>query len=173
MGDSVLADGERLFLAELERRNVRFLVVGMSAALLQGARGATEDIDLWFERLDDERIAEAARVAGGFFLSGSFGMRPPGLGGPGLGDRFDVVTHMHGLGPFGAEWPAARDAEIDGVHVKLLPLERIVVSKRATGRPKDLAQIPALEEAIAVSATLREEGTSSPAAHDPGGDPRT
>ena len=29
------------------------------------------------------------------------------------------------------------------------PLEQIVASKRASGRPKDLAAIPALEEAIA------------------------
>ena len=29
-------------------------------------------------------------------------MRPHGLGGA-LGDRFDVVTHMHGLGSFAEE----------------------------------------------------------------------
>ena len=60
-----LSDAERRFLEELRSRKVRFLLVGMSAALLQGARGATEDLDLWFERLDDPAIAEAARAAGG------------------------------------------------------------------------------------------------------------
>jgi hypothetical protein len=49
MADSTLTSGERRLLAELEARGVRFLVVGMSAALIQGARGSTEDIDLWFE----------------------------------------------------------------------------------------------------------------------------
>jgi hypothetical protein len=34
--------------------------------------------------------------------------------------------------------------------LKILPLKRIIVSKRAAGRPRDLAQIPALEEALAV-----------------------
>jgi hypothetical protein len=41
------------------------------------------------------------------------------------------------------------------VSVKVLPLERILVSKRAAGRPKDSAQIPMLEAALAAR---REEG---------------
>jgi hypothetical protein len=37
--------------------------------------------------------------------------------------------------------------------LKVLPIERILVSKRATNRPKDLAAIPALEEALAALST--------------------
>ena len=44
----------------------------MSAALIQGARGATEDIDLWFESLADPRIGEAVRAAGGLMALGSW-----------------------------------------------------------------------------------------------------
>jgi predicted nucleotidyltransferase len=148
MPDSALDEAERRFLAELTARGVEYVIVGLSAALLQGATLATQDIDLWFARLDDPRIAEAARAAGGFWMSGSFGMRPPGLGGP-LGDRFDVVTHMHGLGSFADELGNTMDVELDGMNVRVLRLERILASKRATGRPKDLAAIPALEAAIA------------------------
>jgi hypothetical protein len=43
MPDSTLTAAERTFLAELARLGVRFMVVGMSGALIQGARGATED----------------------------------------------------------------------------------------------------------------------------------
>ena len=89
MPDSALSEGERKFLLALNRRGVRFLVVGMSGALIQGARGATEDIDLWFERTDHPGIGEAAREVGGIWISGMFGMRPPALGGDVLGDRFD------------------------------------------------------------------------------------
>jgi hypothetical protein len=46
----------------------------MSAALLQGARGATEDVDLWFESIGDARIADAARRAGGFWITRSCGI---------------------------------------------------------------------------------------------------
>jgi predicted nucleotidyltransferase len=77
MADSILTAAERTFLGELDRRGVRFMVVGMSAALIQGARGATEDIDLWFEDVTDPRIGEAAREAGGIWVSGAFAMGPP------------------------------------------------------------------------------------------------
>jgi hypothetical protein len=67
MPDSTLTTAERAFLTELDRLGVRFMVVGMSGALIQGARGATEDIDLWFEDVTDLRIAEAVLLAASGF----------------------------------------------------------------------------------------------------------
>jgi hypothetical protein len=149
MSTLALAETESAFLDALNRHGVRYLVVGMSAAIVQGAPGVTQDIDLWFERLDDPRIAQAAREAGGFWVSGSFGMRPPAVGGRGLEDRFDVVTFMHGLGDFQTEYVGACTEEVDGLRLSLLPLERVILSKRASGRAKDLAQLPALEATLA------------------------
>ena len=126
------------------------MVVGLSAAVLQGANTATRDIDLWFEDTTDVRIGEAIDEVGGIWVPGSFGMRPPQIGGDVVGDRLDVVTHMHGLGEFAFELGNAIDLEVDGVPLHVLRLERIIESKRATGRAKDLAAIPALEEALAV-----------------------
>jgi predicted nucleotidyltransferase len=148
MPDSALTEGERSFLLALNRRGVRFLVVGMSGALIQGARGATEDIDLWFERTDHDGIGEAAREVGGVWISGMFGMRPPALGGDVLGDRFDVVLYASGMRSFDEEYAESVTVEVEGVPLRILPLARILASKRSAGRPKDLAQIPALEEAI-------------------------
>lgn len=144
-----LSEPERALLRELRARGVRFALIGMGAAVLQGATALTQDLDLWFEQLSDPRIGEAVRAAGGLYLSGSFGMQPPTIGGE-LGDRFDIVTHAHGLGSFDEEWSNTLDAELDGEHVQVLRLERILASKRAAGRPKDLAQLPVLEAAIAV-----------------------
>lgn len=124
------------------------MMVGMSAGLVQGAQGMTHDIDLWFERNDDPRIAAAARSAGGFWMSG-FGMRPAGVAGDGLED-LDVVSHMHGLRSFDEEYARSLEFLIDELPVRVLPLERIICSKRATNRAKDQAQIPALEDALAV-----------------------
>jgi hypothetical protein len=146
----VLSDAERRFLAELNARGVRYMVVGLSAAIVQGANTSTQDIDLWFATISDPQIAPAAAVAGGIWVSG-FGMMPPQLGGA-LGDRFDVVNLMSGLGTFDKEYPGALDAQIDGIAVKVLPLARILASKRAADRPKDRAVIPALEEALLVIA---------------------
>lgn len=125
-------------------------MIGASAANAQGARIATVDMDLWFEDAADPHIAEAANAAGGVWVSGAFGMRPPQIGGLAKADRFDVVTHAHGLDTFEQEFERAKSIQIDEVTLKILPLERIIVSKRAAGRPRDLAHIPALEEALAV-----------------------
>ena len=54
-----------------------------------------------------------------------------------------------GLRSFDEEYAAARTYEVDGVSVRVLPLARVIASKRATNRPKDAAQIPALEAALA------------------------
>lgn len=145
---AAFSDGERKLLDALTRRGVHFMVVGLSAAVLQGANSSTRDIDLWFESLIDPRIREAVNEVGGIWVPGSFGMRPPQFGGDAIGDRLDIVTHMHGLGRFPEELSNTVEIVVDGVPLRVLKLERIIASKRATGRPKDLAAIPALEEAL-------------------------
>jgi hypothetical protein len=155
--DSALTEAERKLLTELNSRGVRFMIVGASAAVLQGANTATQNIDLWFESTTDPRIKAAIDAVGGIWVSGSFGMMPPTIGGEPLGDRFDVVVHMHGLEAFDLEFPRAREMIVDGVPVRVLPLERIIASKRATGRARDQAQLPALEEALAAATVLETE----------------
>jgi hypothetical protein len=58
-----LSDAELLFLRELARTGTRFLVVGVGAAVLQGADAVTEDLDIWFRSRGAPAIAEAARAA--------------------------------------------------------------------------------------------------------------
>jgi hypothetical protein len=149
LADSALTEAERRFFGELDRLGVRYLLVGVSAALLQGANTATQDLDLWFEDLSDPRIGEAARLAGGAFIPGGVALRPPLIGGDLLGDRLDVVVHMHGLRSFAEEYASAKTIPVEGISLRVLPLRRIIESKRVAGRPRDLAQIPALEEALA------------------------
>ncbi len=147
MADSAFTALEQTFLRALVARGVRFMIVGMSAALIQGASGSTEDVDLWFEDPNDTRIAEAARAAGGIWVSGSLGMSPPRIGG--IGDRFDVVLTMDGLGKFADEIANARIETLDGIALPVLSLERIAVSKRAAGRVKDRIALEAIEDALA------------------------
>jgi hypothetical protein len=144
--DFALTPAERRLFGALHTRDVRFIVIGLGAALLEGAPVATQDLDVWFEAADDERIAAAAADAGGFWISG-FGAQPPAFGGAGL-ERIDVVLTAHGLDPFTAEYGRTIVHDVDGVTLHVLPLDRIIATKRATGRPKDLAQIPALEATL-------------------------
>jgi predicted nucleotidyltransferase len=149
MVDSALEPAEREFLRALNELGVRYMIVGVTAASMQGARVATEDIDLWFEDVSDRRIGEAARSVGGVWFPGHFGMQPPALGGQ-LGDRFDVVLTLSGLRDFAAEYAQSKSLDIDAITVKVLPLARIIESKRTANRPKDRAALPALEAAMAV-----------------------
>jgi predicted nucleotidyltransferase len=139
-----ISESELAFLRELSLRGARFMVVGMVSAIMQGADTGTRDIDLWFATTSDVRLSEAALSVGGLFI---WRANPPCLGGKEL-DRFDLVNQMNGLDDFESEYQQAIDCQIDDFQVKLLPLRRIIVSKQAAGRSKDLAALPALRAAL-------------------------
>ena len=146
MFEIVLTPAERALLEALNALGVRYLLVGMGAALIEGAPGTTQDIDLWFDRIDEGQLREAARRAGGLYTAG-FGSQPPAVGGEGL-DRVDLVLTASGLEPFEEEFRNAREYDVDGVRIRVLPLDRVIVSKRAAQRAKDSAQLPMLEAAL-------------------------
>lgn len=147
MSEFALTRAERALFEALRALDVPCLLVGMGAALVEGAQGTTQDLDLWFGRIDSAKVGEAARRAGGFYTSG-VGLQPPAIGGDGL-ERVGVVLTASGLEPFEAEYARSREYVLDEVRVRVLPLERVIVSKRAANRPKDAAQIPLLEAALA------------------------
>ena len=153
MDDFALTSAERALLAALNRRGVRYLLIGLGAAVLQGAPVSKQDLVLWIEYPGDEAVKQSAADAGGFWIP-AFGMQPPGIGGNGL-ERIDVVLTAHGLADFESEYVQAPQCVIDDVPVRILPLERIIASQRSTNRPKDLAALPALE------ATIRARADSS------------
>ena len=144
----LLTDREARFLEALVEEGVDFLVVGLAGAALQGVPAVTQDIDLWFRDLSDARLQRALRRVGASYI-------PPGPTHPPLlagGDAglFDVVVSMNGLASFAQEARRAVRVRVGAVEVRVLPLERIIASKRATDRPKDRAILPALEDALRV-----------------------
>jgi predicted nucleotidyltransferase len=144
----ILSAEEIGFLRELETRRVEFLVVGLAAAALQGAPLVTQDVDLWFRDLSDPRLQAAVHAVGAAYVP-PVASRPPTLAGAAV-RLFDVVVAVHGLGSFDEEVARAVTVDVAGVPVKVLPLDRIVASKRALGREKDRAVLPVLEEALRV-----------------------
>ena len=122
--DFPLGEPEVVFLRELTRVHSRFMIVGLGAAVLQGADAVTQDLDLWFRSLADPAIALAARTAGGVFVTQS------------------TVPNL----------------PIADFSVKILPLERVMASKRAAGRPKDKAALEALRAAIVARAAMAKKG---------------
>ena len=141
----LFSPAEARFLRALTDEGVEFLVVGLSAAALQGAPAVTQNIELWFRDLTDPGIRKALRSVGGTYVAPT-GSTPPMLVGSAV-ELFDIVVTKHGLESFAKEAARAVTVELDGVRVRLLPLDRIIVSKKATNRPRDRAILPVLEDA--------------------------
>jgi len=141
-----LSESELKLLGSLVRHRVRFMVVGLSAAALQGAPVVTEDVDLWFEDLSDPKLSLALRAVGAAYLP-PFNFNPPMLGGPGS-EPFDVVLTMSGLDDFAKEAKRALSVRVGEVRLKVLPLERILASKTAANRPKDKLVVPVLRNTL-------------------------
>jgi hypothetical protein len=131
-----------------------FLVVGVSSAVLQGADLGTQDIDVWFESIADDRISQAARAAGGSFV---WRMDPPLIEGKGL-DRIDVVFRCSGLLDFHSEHQKAIILRIGDFDLKLLPLDRVIESKIAAGRAKDKMVIEPLRAALKTLLSIKTKG---------------
>jgi len=133
-------------LRELTSAGVPFMSVGLGAAVVQGADAVTKDLDLWFRSISHPGLAAAAQRVGAAFI---WRNNPPLFSGPGL-DDIDVVIKCDGLRDFDSEYSDAIDvALVPDLTVKVLPIDRVLASKRAADRPKDRAVIPALEATIA------------------------
>lgn len=141
-----LSESELKLLDSLVRHQVSFMIVGLSAAALQGAPVVTEDVDLWFENLNDSKLTEALKAVGAAYVP-PFGFNSPMLAGAGT-DPFDVVLSMSGLGSFYQEVANTIDVDLRGIRVKVLTLARILASKTAANRPKDQLVIPVLRATL-------------------------
>jgi hypothetical protein len=148
-----ISEEELNLLRELTRVDVAFMLVGLGAAVLQGADAVTKDLDLWFRSIADPGLAEAAQNVGAAFI---WRNNPPLFSGPGL-DDIDVVIKCDGLRDFDTEYAAAVEIALaPGVVLKVLPIDRVLASKRAADRPKDRAVVPALEAALAAIQESRQ-----------------
>ena len=155
-----LSEAELRLLESLLLHKIRFMVVGLSAAALQGAPVVTEDINLWFNDLSDPKLMQALVKVGAAYIP-PFGYNPPMLGGVGI-DPFDVVIRMDGLDKFDDEWKRALDIKVGTLILKVLPLERILASKQAANRPKDQRVIPVLQNTLLTLQTTASRRTNQP-----------
>jgi len=143
-GNRIFGDNEIRFLRELVRARVEFMIVGLSAAALQGAAVVTQDVDLWFRDTEDVGIKKALKKVGGKYLS-SMGDNPPVFVGD-VVEFFDIVLRMHGLGEFDEEKEGSIKVALGAFKVPVLPLARIIKSKQALGRPKDRLYLKVLAD---------------------------
>ena len=143
--DLIFKSKEIAFLRELTRSKVPFMVVGLSAAALQGAPMVTQDVDLWFRDIDHPGIRKALKKMDGAFVP-SLGLNPPMFAGDHV-NCFDIVLTVHGVGPFDEELNRAIDVSLGKFTIKVMPLDRIIASKTFLNREKDRMVLPALKSA--------------------------
>ena len=121
----------------------------MSAAILQGVPATTLDTDLWIDLPSRQyirvlnlcRSLEAAIVANTVVELTD-------------GSLVNFLYHVDGLAEFGREFRHARKLRWLGLTVPVLPLSRIYKSKEFVRRPKDLAHLPLLKQAMSVKRRL-------------------
>jgi hypothetical protein len=152
-------------LQTLAASDVELIVVGMLAAVAQGAPVTTHDLDIVHRRTPDN-IARLLAVLGDLDARyrghGEKVLRPSAeilssLGHSLLQTRLgplDVLGAIEGDRDYDALLPHTQRIELSGHEVRVLDLAAIVELKRGSTRPKDQLALPVLEE------TLRRRGTT-------------
>jgi hypothetical protein len=139
----------REFIELLNSHAVEYVVVGGHAVAFHGHPRYTGDIDFFIQATEDN----AARVlavltAFGFadlqldVASLTVPQRVIQLGRP--PNRIDLLTSISGVS-FDEAWSTSVPGELDGLPVRVLSRAALLTNKRASGRPKDLADVAELE----------------------------
>lgn len=135
----------------LHETGARFLVVGAHALAAHGIPRGTQDLDVWIERSAEN----ATRVWKALALFGapleSLAISQADLQNPGMvvqiglpPNRVDLLTSLSGV-EFGTAWPRRLEGAFRSQVVPFIGREDLKANKRAAGRPKDLADLAALE----------------------------
>jgi hypothetical protein len=134
------------FLKSLNSAGVRYLVLGGYAVNHYGYRRATRDLDVWIAIDPDntKRVSAALHDFAGFSASQVkpsmfqekgkvfiFGREPV---------RVDILTDPTAI-DFQASYARRNTVVWDRIRVPLISFEDLVTNKRASGRPKDLADL--------------------------------
>lgn len=138
----------RDMLVALNDADVDFMVVGAYAVAAHGYPRATGDLDIWV-RTDLETAPKIMRALTAFgapmheisesdFASPSVVFQigvPPG--------RIDILTILSGV-DFASAWENRTKIRIDRVEFFVIGKIDLLTNKKASGRPKDLADIEGL-----------------------------
>jgi len=137
------------FLKALREEKVNCILIGAMAAIEQGAPLMTVDYDFWVHLPERQyvRLLTIVQRQGGK-------IRARTLYELSDGTQVNAIFQPDGLRSFDAEWKISRWGELESVPVKILPLRRVIASKRAANRDKDLAVLPILERTLQMAKRL-------------------
>ncbi|MBI3403740.1 MAG: nucleotidyltransferase [Acidobacteria bacterium] len=137
-------------LSELSAAGAEFLVVGAHALAAHGVPRATGDLDVWVRPTlqNAERVLTALKKFGAPLSDlraedltqadtvFQIGLPPA---------RIDLLSGITGV-RFDDAWARRVTVPVAGLSVSVLSREDFVANKRASGRPKDLADLALLDE---------------------------
>jgi hypothetical protein len=137
-------------LSALNDSGAEYLVVGAHAVGTYATPRATGDFDIWIRptRKNAKRVWAALDQFGAprRKLTIDDLCTPDNIYQIGVApNRIDILTSITGV-EFDEAWPHRTEGPIDGITVPVIGREQLLKNKRATGRPKDLADVACLEE---------------------------
>lgn len=144
------------FLKALRQEGIDCILIGAMAAIRQGAPLMTVDYDFWV-RLRERQYVRLLTIV----------QRQRGtIRGRTLyelsdGTQVNAIFQPDGLHSFHAEWKRCPIGRLEGVPVRVLPLQRVIASKQAAGRDKDLAALPVLERTLRLAKRLKSRRAGS------------
>ncbi len=122
----------------------------MSAAILQGVPATTLDTDIWVD-VPERQYMRLIH----FSLSLGATMVRQTVVALTDGSLVNFCHRLSGAASFRTEYARVSAAEWNGMEIKVLSLERIIRSKEAAGRDKDIAMLPLLRNIAASRKRLR------------------
>jgi hypothetical protein len=136
-------------LSALSAAGAEFLIVGAHALASHGVVRATGDLDIWVRPTaeNSERVWAALTAFGAPLdqitladlhtpdIVFQIGVSP---------NRIDLLTSISGV-EFDRAWKNSVPIEIGGTSVRVIGKRELIENKRATARPRDLADIYELE----------------------------
>jgi len=142
------------FLKALREEKIDCILIGAMAAIEQGAPLMTVDYDFWVSLPERQyiRLFTIVRRQGGT-------IRAHTLYELSDGTQVNAIFEPDGLRSFDAEWKSSRWGELESIPVKVLPLRRVITSKRAANREKDLAVLPILERTLRLAKRLKQRSS--------------
>ena len=136
-------------LSALSEAGAEFLIVGAHALAAHGIPRATGDLDIWVRptaanaRRVMQALASFGAPLGGLTIEDL--TRPDTVFQIGVPpSRVDILTGVTGV-QFDEAWPRRVALDLEGTEVPVIGWDDFIRNKRATGRPKDLADIDGVE----------------------------
>jgi hypothetical protein len=139
------------FLAALHEAQIQCILIGAMAAVRQGAPITTIDYDFWVRLPERQyvRILTIVQRQGGVILARTLYELSDGT-------QVNAIFQPDGLKSFETEYRQCSVAVLAGQRIRVLPLRRVIASKRASARDKDLAVLPILERTLRLSRRLKK-----------------